>query len=190
MTDFEDFYDIAECVNEKAYLGNQIVFGDYETGAVYTPFEKERNIAYGGVEWIEGYFYFLKADFSKKTVTIMQYRPDWECKEYFSIEMAEVELYNLRIVGTPVHLISRSEEMRCYYPEQFSIKLSVRESVIEIVDNLIYCSSWEEEGIADGGVTEDYKYYEKLIVRNRFGDVMSEEPGALTRLPNGQWWLS
>lgn len=50
MTDFEDFYDIAECVNEKAYLGNQIVFGDYETGAVYTPFEKERNIAYGGVE--------------------------------------------------------------------------------------------------------------------------------------------
>ena len=51
MTDFEDFYDIAEYVNEKAYLGNQIVFGDYETGAVYTPFEKERNIAYGGVEW-------------------------------------------------------------------------------------------------------------------------------------------
>ena len=40
------------------------------------------------------------------------------------------------------------------------------------------------------GITEDYKYYEKLIVRNRFGDVMSEEPGALTRLPNGQWWLS
>ena len=72
MTDFEDFYDIAEYVNEKAYLGNQIVFCDYETGAVYTPFEKERNIAYGGVEWIEGYFYFLKADFSKKTVTIMQ----------------------------------------------------------------------------------------------------------------------
>lgn len=31
MTDFEDFYDIAEYVNEKAYLGNQIVFGDYET---------------------------------------------------------------------------------------------------------------------------------------------------------------
>ena len=42
MTDFEDFYDIAEYVNEKAYLGNQIVFGDYETGEVYTPFEKER----------------------------------------------------------------------------------------------------------------------------------------------------
>ena len=59
--------------------------------------------------------------------------------------MAEVELYNLRIVGTPVHLISQSEEMRCYYPEQFSIKLSVRESVIEIVDNLIYCSSWKKK---------------------------------------------
>lgn len=190
MTDFEDFYDIAEYVNEKAYLGNQIVFGNYETGAVYTPFEKERNIAYGGVEWIEGYFYFLKADFSKKTVTIMQYRPDWDCKECFSIGMAEVELYNLRIVGTPIHLISQSEEMRCYYPEQFSIKLSARESVIEIVDNHIYCSCWEEEGVAECEITEDYKYYEKLIVRNRFGDVVSEEPGALTRLPNGQWWLS
>ena len=172
MTDFEDFYDIAEYVNEKAYLGNQIVFGDYETGAVYTPFEKERNIAYGGVKWIEGYFYFLKADFSKKTVTIMQYRPDWDCKECFSIGMAEVELYNLRIVGTPIHLISQSEEMRCYYPEQFSIKLSARESVIEIVDNHIYCSCWEEEGVAECEITEDYKYYEKLIVRNRFGDVV------------------
>lgn len=190
ITDFEDFYDIAEYVNEKAYLGNQIVFGDYETGAVYTPFEKERNIAYGGIEWIEGYFYFLKADFSKKTVTIMQYRPDWDCKECFSIGMAEVELYNLRIVGTPAHLISQDEEMRCYYPEQFSIKLSARESVIEIVDNHIYCSCWEEEGVAECEITEDYKYYEKLIVRNRFGDVVSEEPGALTRLPNGQWWLS
>ena len=41
MTDFEDFYDIAECVNEKAYLGNQIVFGDYETGAVYTPLKRK-----------------------------------------------------------------------------------------------------------------------------------------------------
>ena len=80
--------------------------------------------------------------------------------------------------------------MRCYYPEQFSIKLSARESVIEIVDNHIYCSCWEEEGVAECEITEDYKYYEKLIVRNRFGDVVSEEPGALTRLPNGQWWLS
>lgn len=47
-----------------------------------------------------------------------------------------------------------------------------------------------EEGVAECEITEDYKYYEKLIVRNRFGDVVSEEPGALTRLPNGQWWLS
>ena len=37
MTDFEDFYDIAEFVNEKAYLGNQIVFGDYETGELMRP---------------------------------------------------------------------------------------------------------------------------------------------------------
>ena len=74
--------------------------------------------------------------------------------------MAEVELYNLRIVGTPAHLISQDEEMRCYYPEQFSIKLSARESVIEIVDNHIYCSCWEEEGVAECEITEDYKYYE------------------------------
>ena len=46
LTDFEDFYDIAEDVDEKGYKGNQIVFGDYETGAVYTPFEQERNIPY------------------------------------------------------------------------------------------------------------------------------------------------
>lgn len=190
LTDFEDFYEIAEYVDEKGYQGNQIVFGDYETGEMYIPFEKKRNIAYGGVEWIEGYFYFLKADFNKKMVSMIQYRPDWGCKEYFSIRMGEVNLYNLRIIGTPAHLISQDEEMRCYYPEQFSIALSARESVVQIEDNRIYSCCWEEEGVAEGEITEDYKYYEKMIVRNRFGDVVSEELGALTRLPDGQWWMS
>lgn len=190
LTDFEDFYEIAEYVDEKGYKGNQIVFGDYETGEMYIPFEKERNIAYGGVEWIEGYFYFLKADFNKKMVSMIQYRPDWGCKEYFSIGMGEVNLYNLRIIGTPAHLISQDEKMRCYYPEQFSIALSDREGVVQIEDNRIYSCCWEEEGVAEGEITEDYKYYEKMIVRNRFGDVVSEEPGALTRLPDGRWWLS
>ncbi len=190
MTDFEDFYEIAEYADKKGYQGNQIVFGDYETGELYIPFEKERNIAYGGVEWIEDCFYFLRGDFNKKRISIIQYWPDWGCREYFDIGMIEVQLYNLRIVGTPAHLISQDEEMRCYYPEQFSIKLSDRESVIQIEDNLIYCSCWEEKGVVEGEITEDYKYYEKLIVRNRFGDVVSEEPGALTRMPNGQWWLS
>ena len=32
MTDFEDFYDIAEYVNEKAYLGNQIVLAIMKRG--------------------------------------------------------------------------------------------------------------------------------------------------------------
>ena len=190
LTDFEDFYEIAEYVDEKGYQGNQIVFGDYETGEMYIPFEKERNIAYGGVEWVEGYFYFLKADFNKKMVSMIQYRPDWGCKEYFSIGMGEVNLYNLRIIGTPAHLISQDEEMRCYYPEQFSIALSDRKSVVQIEDNRIYSCCWEEEGVSEGEITEDYKYYEKMIVRNRFGDVVSEELGALIRLPDGQWWLS
>lgn len=190
MTDFEDFYEIAEYVDEKGYQGNQIVFGDYETGEMYIPFEKERNIAYGGVEWVEGDFYFLKADFNQKTVSMIRYQPERGCQEYVTIGMNEVQLYNLRIVGTPAHLISQDEEMRCYYPEQFSIALSDRESVVQIEDNRIYSCCWEEEGVAEGEITEDYKYYEKMIVRNRFGDVVSEELGALTRLPDGQWWLS
>lgn len=190
LTDFEDFYEIAEYVDEKGYQGNQIVFGDYETGEMYIPFEKERNIAYGGVEWVEGDFYFLKADFNQKTVSMIRYQPERGCQEYVTIGMNEVQLYNLRIVGTPAHLISQDEEMRCYYPEQFSIALSDRESVVQIEDNRIYSCCWEEEGVAEGEITEDYKYYEKMIVRNRFGDVVSEELGALTRLPDGQWWLS
>lgn len=82
-------------------------------------------------------------------------------------------------------MISRSEEMRCYYPEQFSIKLSARESVIEIVDNHIYCSCWEEEGVAECEITEDYKYYEKLIVRNSSVMWCQRNQGALTR--HAEW---
>ena len=48
----------------------------------------------------------------------------------FKIE--EVNLYNLKIIGNPLFIISQDNEdgFRCYYPKKFSFPLQEQESVI------------------------------------------------------------
>ncbi len=38
--------------------------------------------------------------------------------------------------------------------------------------------------------TEEYKYYEKMIVRDFKGNVLSETIGSLQQHPDGTWWIS
>ena len=49
-----------------------------------------------------------------------------------------------------------------------------------------------EEGWDDDNncATEEYKYYEKMIVRDFKGNVLSETIGSLQQHPDGTWWIS
>ena len=61
-----------------------------------------------------------------------------------------------------------------------------------IVDGKVYLSAWVEEGWDDDNncATEEYKYYEKMIVRDFKGNVLSETIGSLQQHPDGTWWIS
>ena len=56
----------------------------------------------------------------------------------------------------------------------------------------VYIEAWIEEGWDDENNcgTDDYKYYDKIIVKDFAGNKISEEVGCLNKGPDGNWWIS
>ena len=109
------------------------------------------------------------------------------------LTIQEVNLYNLMIVGEDVHLISQDNNVfNCYYPEKFSFKLQPNESVSVISDGKVYLEAWIEEGWDDENdrASEDYKYYDKVIVKDFEGNTISEEVGSIYQAPDGTYWIA
>lgn len=185
-TDYQEFFEIAEYVSKESYKGNQILICDFMTGDVFKPFLQEENVAYDRMRCIDGKYYFLKADFNKKLVSVINWSAVGEIKVELEIPMEKVNLYNLCPMGTTLHLISQDNSLKCYYPREFEIPLEPEETVVEIDGDKIYCSSFVEEG----ELGKDYKYYEKLIIKDINGKVISEEIGSIDRGADGKWWLS
>lgn len=56
--------------------------------------------------------------------------------------------------------------------------------------NKIYLNERPEEGVVEDQLTNDYEYYDKLIVMDYKGNVISERKGILSKYPNGKWYMS
>ena len=192
MSDNEDLYDLIAWSERGGYQGAVLYFYDFETGDVYQPFEKKRNVVYSRPEFADGYYYFLQGDYDAKTVVLYRYFPDDLLAPVVTLPLDDVDLYNLRIVGNPVHIISQNEELRCYYPEVFSFPLEPNETVCFIEDGCVYIEAWIEEGWDDENdrATDEYDYYHKVVVKDFHGKLISEEIGALGQAADGTWWMS
>ena len=192
MSDNEDLYDLIAWSERGGYQGAVLYFYDFETGDVYQPFEKKRNVVYSRPEFADGYYYFLQGDYDAKTVVLYRYFPDDLLAPVVTLPLDDVDLYNLRIVGNPVHIISQNEALRCYYPEVFSFPLEPNETVCFIEDGRVYIEAWIEEGWDDENdqATDEYKYYHKVVVKDFHGNLISEEIGALGQAADGTWWMS
>ena len=192
MSDNEDLYDLIAWSERGGYQGAVLYFYDFETGDVYQPFEKKRNVVYSRPEFADGYYYFLQGDYDAKTVVLYRYFPDDLLAPVVTLPLDDVDLYNLRIVGNPVHIISQNEELRCYYPEVFSFPLEPNETVCFIEDGCVYIEAWIEEGWDDENdrATDEYDYYHKIVVKDFHGNLISEEVGALGQAADGTWWMS
>lgn len=192
MSDNEDLYDLIAWSERGGYQGAVLYFYDFETGEVYQPFEKKKNVVYSRPEFADGYYYFLQGDYDAKTVVLYRYSPDDLLEAVVSRALDDIDLYNLRIVGNPVHIISQNEELRCYYPESFSFPLEPNETVSFIEDGCVYIEAWIEEGWDDENdrATDEYNYYHKVVVKDFHGNLISEEIGALCQAADGTWWMS
>lgn len=192
MSDTMDFYDMVELSKKSVYQGSIISFYDYNNGRIYEPFTKQRNVLYGKPVYLKNYYWFLKGDYNKGIITLFRYLPGEILEVITQINIADVNPYNLQIIGEDIYIISEKNEFVCYYPESFRFLKNPHESVIMIADGKVYFSAWVEEGWDDENdcATEEYKYYEKVIVRDFEGNVLSEELGCLNQRSDGTWWIS
>ena len=192
MSDTTDFYDMIEWSKKGGYQGSIISFYDYNNGKIYEPFQKQRNVLYGPPVYLKNSFWFLQGDYNSGKITLFRYLPDKIPELIIQFNIADVDLYNLRIIGEDIYITSEDDEFVSYYPENFRFPTTPNESVRMIVDGKVYLSAWVEEGWDDDNncATEEYKYYEKMIVRDFKGNVLSETIGSLQQHPDGTWWIS
>ena len=192
MSDTMDFYDMVELSKKSVYQGSIISFFDFDNGRIYEPFTKQRNVLYGKPVYLKNYYWFLQGDYNKGLITLFRYLPDEIPEMITQINIADVNPYNLQIIGEDVYITSEDDEFVCYYPERFRFSKITNESVIMIADGKVYFSAWVEEGWDDENdcATEQYKYYEKVIVRDFEGNVLLEELGCLNQRSDGTWWIS
>ena len=105
----------------------------------------------------------------------------------------EVDLYNLQIVGEKVHVISQNGEVfKCYYPEKISFPLEGSETVELLTDDRVYIEKWIEEGWDEKNncATDEYKYYDKVLIKDHAGNTLSEEVGSIYQASDGTYWIA
>ena len=194
ISNSDDLFEIEETVKIVGfYKGNEICFYDYKTSEIYRPFDLKKNIAYGRVIFIDNSFYILQVDFDEGLANIYKYYPGEILEKITDYKVKDLSTYNLELVGLDLHLISQdSETLEIYYPYRKTIKLEVSESALFIDDGKVYINRWIEEGWDDetDEAGEDYKYYDKLIIKDFDSNIIEERLGSLHQSPDGTWWLA
>ena len=92
-----------------------------------------------------------------------------------------------------MHVVSQdAENATCYYPESFSVPLTPHQTVVLIEDDHVYLEEWIEEGWDDENdcAGENYRFYNKVIVKDFGGNTLSEQVGSITQAPDGSYWLA
>ncbi|MBO4494271.1 MAG: hypothetical protein J5752_00265 [Clostridiales bacterium] len=192
LSDTEDFYDMIEWQEKGGYQGAVISFYDLESGEVFTPFPKKRNVMYGRPVFLEGKYFFLQGDFDEKKITLYSFTTPTAPVAVTQLDVEKLDLLNLKIVGEKVHIISHDEKVHGYYPEEFAFDLEPNETVELIADGKVYVEAWIEEGwdCENDCPNGDYRFYHKLIAKDFEGNVLSEEVGQLYHGSDGTWWVS
>ncbi|MDU5224679.1 MAG: hypothetical protein E6194_07880 [Finegoldia magna] len=190
LSDFTDSWELKDWQEHGGYQGSVLYLYDLQESKVYIPFKKKKNVIYQMPLFSECMIYFLQVDYDDNKVNLYRVSSSLELEKITDLSIDEVNLYNIRLIGEGVHITSQDESFVCYYPESFEIKLEVNESVLCIDDEKIYLSAWIEEGVENDEITKDYSYYEKIRVKDKAGNLISEEIGSLTQFPDGKWRIS
>lgn len=144
LSSMESYYDIPDWIKEHGYYhGGVIRFYDMYENKTYTPFEKEKNITYSYAKYKEGYFYFFKINFNKYTLELIKYYPQKVLESIVELPLKGMNLYNLRLEdGYELHIVSSESNLVSYYPKNFALMLTPRQSVIYIDEDKIYVNEW------------------------------------------------
>ena len=135
---------------------------------------------YASPYFYDGYIYFLQGNFNIDKIILYKYLPGSCCKIITAFSISAINLYNFQIIGSNLNVISQDKKLTCYYPEQFEISMKENENVVFIDDDLIYFTAWIEEGVVN----------DKIIVKNKKGNIIYEKVGTFNQMIDGSWWVS
>ena len=104
----------------------------------------------------------------------------------------DVELYNLHLIGEPIHIVSQGDHFACYYPEKISFPTSEKDQAVFMNDGRIYFESWSEEGWdAENNCAGDaYDFHYMTIIRDYSGNTLSSDIGSIYQAADGTWWIA
>lgn len=135
---------------------------------------------YASPYFYDGYIYFLQGNFNIDKIILYKYLPGSCCKIITAFSISAINLYNFQIIGSNLNVISQDKKLTCYYPEQFEISMKENENVVFIDDDLIYFTAWIEEGVVN----------DKIIVKDKKGNIIYEKVGTFNQMMDGSWWIS
>ena len=190
LSDFENAWDLEDWQENGGYQGSVLYLYDLYENKIYIPFEKRKNVLYQEPLFYNDMIYFLQIDYDNQKINLYHLSSSKPLEKVIDFSISEVNLYNLGLTGEKVHITSQDDSFISYYPERFEIKLEPNESVICIADGKIYINAWIEEGVENDEITNNYSYYEKILIKDKEGKLLSEEVGSLTQFPDGKWRIS
>lgn len=190
LSDFENAWDLEDWQENGGYQGSVLYLYDLYENKIYIPFEKRKNVLYQEPLFYNDMIYFLQIDYDNQKINLYRLSSGKPLEKVTDFSIGEVNLYNLGLTGEKVHITSQDDSFISYYPERFEIKLEPNESVICIADGKIYINAWIEEGVENDEITNNYSYYEKILIKDKEGKLLSEEVGSLTQFPDGKWRIS
>lgn len=190
LSDFEDAWNLEDWQENGGYQGSVLYLYDLYENKIYIPFEKRKNVLYQEPLFYNDMIYFLQIDYDNQKINLYHLSSSKPLEKVTDFSIGEVNLYNLGLTGEKVHITSQDDSFISYYPERFEIKLEPNESVICIADGKIYINAWIEEGVENDEITNNYSYYEKILIKDKEGKLLSEEVGSLTQFPDGKLRIS
>ena len=194
VSDTDDFEDLAGWAALGGYRGNVIRFYDFAAGRVYQPFPQRRNVMYDKALWADGCCYFLGTDLDAGAVRLYRLQPGGPPETVTELALADLKTRNLRLIGRGVHIVNTTGSdsiFRCYYPERFEFQMEDTEGAVFMEENRVYTEAWVEEGwdAVNDRATDQYQFYDRVLVRDFSGRLLSTERGTLHQTPEGEWWI-
>lgn len=191
-TDSNDLYDLVGWAERGGYPGSTVLIYDFETGRVYEPFQKERDVLFVNPAFADGEIVLLRGDYKNKTLTVFRWLPQTEPRQEAVIDLPEAAFSHLTVIGEGVNVVSHTDgRFTCYYPERLSFPVDVNEYAVLRDSDRLFFETWVEEGWDDENdcATEDYNYYHLIRERDLRGNLLTEQVGSLTKAPDGTWWI-
>lgn len=192
LSEHEDIYDLTEWEKRGGYHGSVIMFYDFENGLVYQPFDKKRNVIYGKPIFAREAYFFLGADYDAKILRLYRYLPGGKPETVIDLCIDEIDLYNIALMGDDVHVVSQGKgAFNCYYPERYSFDLAPNETADFIDGEKTYIEAWFEEGWDERNncPSDEYRFYNKVLVKDHTGRVIYEEIGSIYQDRSGNHWI-